>query len=152
MKLNYSVRIFLLSLLCIPFSLFAIEKENSTPHPSLSYADATLMLTKYSGFFDRYVPEKATLRECVVFLNKQGVKIDVQKITENTPFLKKDCAQIMGQINLLLSGEAIYSADRQIVLPEGLDSWEEYCTINGVEFIEAYKTMTEMLRIASTIK
>ena len=152
MKRKYSTRTLFILLLCMPFYLFASEKEKSVTPSSLSYADATLMLAKYSGFFDRYVPEDATLSQCVFFLKKQGVEIDVQKISKNAPFLKKDCARAMGQINLLFLGEAHYSTDGQIALPEGLDSWEEYCTINDVEFLKAYQTMMEMLRFASAIK
>jgi hypothetical protein len=78
--------------------------------------------------------------------------LDIQKIIRKAPFTKKDSARVMGQIDLLFLGEAQRSIDGEIVLPEGLDSWEEYCTINGVEFLEAYKTMVKMLHMASEIK
>ena len=38
--------------------------------PTLTHADAAVILAKYSGFFDRYVDEDADLSECVAFLNK----------------------------------------------------------------------------------
>jgi hypothetical protein len=152
MRLKYSIQLFLLLQLCASLSLFAVEKEKPEAPSTLSYADATLMLAKYSGFFDRYVPENATLSECIFFLKKQGVGIDLQKIRSKASFSKKECAQMMGQINLLLLGEARVSSAGEIALPEGLDSWEEYCTINGVEFFEAYQTMTKMLHMASIIK
>ena len=122
---------------------FCAEKKG----PVITHADAAVMLAKYSGFFDRYVPENASLDECVAFLNKHGIYFGLLEVVNGTRFTPSDCARAMGQIDLLLRGEAVFSGGK-VKLPEGLDSWREYCSMNEVEFMDAYRTMGEMLRIA----
>ena len=115
--------------------------------PILTHADAAVMLAKYSGFFDRYVSEDAGLNECVAFLNKTGIYFGLLEIVNGSEFTLDDCARAMGQIELVLRGEAVFSGGK-VELPPGLDSWREYCTMNGVKFVEAYQTMIGMLRVA----
>jgi len=115
--------------------------------PVLTHADAAVMLAKYSGFFDRYVSEDADLNECVAFLNKTGIYFGLLEVVNGDEFTLDDCAMAMGQIELVLRGEAVFSSGK-VSLPHGLDSWREYCTINEVKFVEAYQTMLGMLRVA----
>lgn len=115
--------------------------------PVLTHADAAVMLAKYSGYFDRYVDEHAELNECVAFLNRTGVYFGLLEVVGGVEFTKSDCAKALGQIDLVLGGEAVYASGK-IKLPEGVDSWEVYCTLNRVEYIEAYRTMLQMLRTA----
>jgi hypothetical protein len=115
--------------------------------PVLTHADAAVMLAKYSGFFDRYVPEEADLNECVAFLNKTGIYFGLLEVVNGTEFTLEDCARTMGQIELVLRGEAVFSGGK-VSLPSRLDSWKEYCTMNEVKFTEAYQTMLGMLRVA----
>jgi len=122
---------------------FGAEKTQ----PVLTHADAAVMLAKYSGFFDRYVPEEADLNECVAFLNKTGVYFGLLEVVNGSEFTLDDCARAMGQIELVLRGEAVFSGGK-VSLPPGLDSWREYCTMNEVRFAEAYRTMLGMLRVA----
>ncbi len=115
--------------------------------PVLTHADAAVMLAKYSGFFDRYVSEDADLNECVAFLNKTGIYFGLLEVVNGSEFTMDDCARAMGQIDLVLRGEARFS-NGKVKLPEGLDSWREYCTMNEVKFMDAYRTMLGMLRVA----
>ncbi len=117
------------------------------PKPGLTHADAAVLLAKYSGFFDRYVAEDADLNECVAFLNKAGVYFGLMEVVNGSVFSKKDCAKAMGQIELILNGEAEYFSGK-VKLPKGLESWSDYCTMNGVDYVSAYRTMLEMLRVA----
>lgn len=117
------------------------------PKRVLTHADAAVLLAKYSGFFDRYVAEDADLNECVAFLNKTGIYFGLMEVVNGSEFSKKDCARAMGQIELVLSGEAVYSSGK-VKLPKGLDSWAEYCTMAAINYVEAYHTMLEMLRVA----
>ncbi len=117
------------------------------PKLVLTHADAAVLLAKYSGFFDRHVAEDADLNECVAFLNKVGVYFGLMEVVNGSEFSKQDCAKAMGQIELVLNGEAEYSAGK-VKLPKGLESWTDYCTMNGVEYVGAYRTMLEMLRVA----
>ncbi|MCK4564363.1 MAG: hypothetical protein KAU94_06795 [Verrucomicrobia bacterium] len=115
--------------------------------PTLTHADAAVILAKYSGFFDRYVEEDAELNECVAFLNKAGIYFGLMEVVNGSEFSVKDAAKAFGQIELVLNGEAEFSGGK-VKLPKGIDSWEEYCTLNRVRYVEAHQTMIEMLRIA----
>lgn len=117
------------------------------PKPVPTHADAAVLLAKYSGFFDGHVAEDADLNECVAFLNKIGVYFGLMEVVNGSEFTKKDCAKAMGQIELVLNGEAEYFVGK-VKLPKGLESWADYCTMNGVDYVSAYRTMVEMLYVA----
>ncbi len=117
------------------------------PEPVLTHADAAVMLAKYSGFFDRYVSEEADLNECVAFLNKTGIYFGLLEVVNGAEFTLDDCARAMGQIELVLSGEAQLSSGK-VKLPDGFGSWHEYCLVNDVKFQDAYRTMLGMLCVA----
>lgn len=123
------------------------EENNNKPAPSLTHADAAVILTKYSGFFNRYVEENADLTQCVAFLNRTGVYFGLLEVVNGTEFSIKDAARSLGQIDLVLNGEAEFSSGK-IKLPSGIESWESYCVMNRVEYRIVHQTMREMLRLA----
>lgn len=123
------------------------EAETKDSTPKITHADAAVILAKYTGFFDRYVDESDDLNECVTFLNKTGVYFGLLEIVNGSEFSVKDAAMSFGQIDLVLSGDAKFSGGK-VSLPKSVESWEEYCTMNRVDYVKSYQTMLEMLRIA----
>ncbi len=115
--------------------------------PPLTHADAAIILTKYSGFFDRYVKEDASLNECVAFLNRTGIYFGLLEVVNGSEFSTSDSARTLGQIDLMLHGEAEFSSGK-VKLPKGIESWESYCVMNRVEYVVIHRTMREMLRMA----
>ncbi len=121
----------------------AAEKDGVVP-PVPTYADAALILARNTGFFDRYVEKNASLNDCVAFLNGIGVRFGLMEVVNGKEFTLHDCARSMGQIELILSGEAEYVAGK-VLLPKDVDSWESFCIMNGVDFIAGYETMVQAL-------
>ena len=62
----------------------------------------------------------------------------------------KDCARTMGQIELVLAGEAEYVGGK-VKLPKGIDSWEVFCIMNHVEFAKGYRKLVETHRVAKSM-
>lgn len=122
--------------------------QKSKPVPS--HADAAVILTKYSGLFDRYVSQDATLTECVSFLNGHGVYFGLMEVVNGSEFTVKDCARVMGQIELLFTGDAAFSAGK-VLLPKGIASWEEFCIMQGVDYIAGYSAVVETLFFAKQL-
>jgi hypothetical protein len=119
--------------------------ENGGARPMiLTYADAALILASSTGFFDRYVEKDACLNDCVAFLNEAGVRFGLMEVVNGKEFTQGDCARSMGQIELILSGEAEYVAGK-VLLPKDVASWEDFCIMNGVDFIAGYKVMVQEL-------
>lgn len=116
----------------------AEEKPDKSAVPT--HADAALILAKYSGLFDRYVQKEATLSECVTFLNNTGIYFGLLEVANGKEFTIADCARTMGQIELVLSGEAEYLSGK-VKLPKGVDSWVDFCIMNGVHYVEGYQAM-----------
>ncbi|MEN8255092.1 MAG: hypothetical protein ABFR33_06440 [Verrucomicrobiota bacterium] len=119
--------------------------------PVLTHADAAVILAKYSGFFDRYVGEDADLNECTAFLNKTGIYFGLLEVVNGAEFTVEDCARAMGQINLVLSGDAEFFLGK-VKLPKGFESWGEFCTMHGVEYVKGHRAMLKMLNAAGTRK
>jgi len=119
--------------------------------PILTHADAAVILAKYSGFFDRYVGEDADLNECVAFLNKTGIYFGLLEVVNGSEFTVVDCARAMGQINLVLSGDAEFSLGK-VKLPKGIESWEEFCTMQDVGYVRGHWAMLEILNMAGARK
>lgn len=113
----------------------------------LTHADAAVILAKYSGYFDRYVADDAELEECVAFLNKTGIYFGLMEVVNGREFTRSDAARALGQIDLVLNGEAKYSGGK-VKLPKGVESWEEYCTMNRVEFAKVHRIMLKVLHMA----
>jgi len=140
-------------LLLVVFFLggFAWGSDGRDRGSVLTHADAAIILTKYSGFFDRYVDEDADLNECVAFLNQTGIYFGLMEVVNESEFTVKNCARAMGQIDLVLSGDAVFSIGK-VKLPKGIDSWDEFCIMNGVKYVEGYRAMLEILNMADTRK
>ncbi len=143
MKLPFS-KILLCSVLVAVVAHMAHAQEKDADQPLPTHADAAIIFAKHSGLFDRYVSPDATLNDCVAFLNKTGVYFGLMEVVNGTDFAIKDCARVMGQIELIFSGEAEYLFGK-VKLPPGIDSWEDFCILNGVQFVEAYEALTQTL-------
>ena len=114
----------------------------------LTHADAAVILAKYSGYFDRYVDKDADLHACIRFLNKSGIYFGLMEVVNGSEFTAEDCARAMGQIDLVLSGEAEY-VHGKVKLPKGIETWSEFCTINAVKYREGHKVMIEILLVGN---
>ncbi len=112
--------------------------------PVPSHADAAVIFGKYSGLFDEYVSEEASLNECVAFLNRNGIYFGLLEIVNGADFTLHDCARVMGQMNLVFSGEAEYLGGK-VKLPSGIDSWDEFCILNDVKYVQGYESLMETL-------
>ncbi|VGO21362.1 hypothetical protein [Pontiella sulfatireligans] len=113
----------------------------------LTHADAAVVLARYSGLFDRYLGKDASLSECVSFLNKHGIYFGLLEVVNGSEFTVEDCARAMGQIELVFSGEAEY-AHGKVNLSKNVESWEEFCILNDVKYVEAYESMRVLVRSA----
>ncbi len=113
------------------------------PKIVLTHADAAIILSKYFGFFDRYVDRDADLSECVAFLNKTGIYFGLMEVVNDSEFTVRNCARAMGQIDLVLSGDAEFSIGK-VKLPKGVESWEDFCTMNGIKYVEGHRAMLNM--------
>ncbi|MEI6890972.1 MAG: hypothetical protein V5783_02265 [Pontiella sp.] len=125
---------------------FVFAKDNGVPLVP-THADAAVILARYSGLFERYVNKEATLSECVAFFNKQGIYFGLMEVVNGEAFTRADCARVMGQIELILTGEAKFSGG-EVQLPKGIDSWREFCTLDGVDFERGYKMIVQALNNA----
>jgi len=122
-------------------------KETAADSAAPTCADAAVIVAKYMGFFDRYLGSGATLSECVAFLNAHGVRFEVEDVVTGKTFSSEDCARVLGQVALLLGGNARLSG-RSIELEKGFDSWSEFCTMRGIDYKGVYRSMTETIRSA----
>ncbi len=125
-------------------SLAQAGEERRVP----THADAAFIFAKFSGLFDRYVAADATLTECVSFLNKHGIYFGLMDVVNGSEFTLNDCARVMGQIELVFTGEAEFVAGK-VILPMGIDSWEEFCMLNGIEYVQGYEGMVQTLNSGS---
>jgi hypothetical protein len=110
-----------------------------------THADAAFIITNYSGLFDHFGPQDATTSECVSFLNDHGVYFGLLEVVSGAEFTRKDCARVMGQISLVFSGDADYIGGK-VKLPKGVDSWEAFCIMEGVKYVEAYEAILNAMR------
>ncbi len=140
-------RMFLISLLF--FGGFVRGDKGGGGEVALTHADAAVILAKYTGFFDRYVDDSADLNECVAFLNGIGIYFGLMEVVNNSEFTIEDCARSMGQIELILSGEATLYRGR-INLPKGIESWKDFCIMNEVKYAEGHQAMLDLLEQAYT--
>lgn len=115
-----------------------------------THADAAVIFAKHSKLFDRYVSQGATLNECVAFLNKQGVFFGLMEVVNGSEFTIKDCARVMGQIELVFSGEAEFVAGK-VQLPKCIDSWKDFCILEGVEYERGFESVVEALQYAQQL-
>ena len=115
-----------------------------------THADAAFIITNYSGLFDHSGPQDATVSECVAFLNDHGVYFGLLEVVSGAEFTRKDCARVMGQIRLVFSGDADYIGCK-VKLPKGVDSWETFCIMEGIKFVETYDAILNAVRGADEI-
>lgn len=130
---------------------FAWGGEGGDQKRVLTHADAAVILAKYSGFFDRYVDKNADLDQCVAFLNKTGIYFGLLEVVNGSEFTVEDCARAMGQIDLVLSGEAEFSMGK-VKLPKGIVSWVDFCTMHGVGYVKGHRAMLEIVNIMDARK
>jgi len=116
-----------------------------------THADAAFIIAKYSGLFDRYVSPDASLNECVAFLNDHGVYFGLMEVVSGQEFTLSDCARVMGQIRLVFSGDAEYLGGK-VKLPKDVDSWETFCIMNEIRFLEAYEAVRNAVRKPGEIR
>ena len=123
---------------------FAWGDNSSDRKPVLTHADAAIIFATYAGYFDRYVDKDADLNECVAFLNKTGIYFGWLEVVNGSEFTIEDCARAMGQIDLVLSGEAEFSIGK-VKLPKGIELWHDYCIMHGVGYVEGHLAMLEIV-------
>ena len=109
-----------------------------------THADAAVIFAKHSGLFDRYVDSDANLNDCVSFLNKRGIYFGLMEVVNGAEFALDDCARVMGQIELVFAGEASFLAGK-VLLPKGIDSWKDFCILEGVDYEQGYEGVVEAL-------
>ena len=120
--------------------------EVSATLPVLTHADAAVILAKYSGFFDRYIEMDASLNDCVAFLNRTGIYFGLMEVVNGSEFTQKDFARTLGQITLVFDGEAEFDGGK-VKLPNAIATWQEFCTMNGVDFAAGYQSMLSSFRL-----
>lgn len=132
--------IFGTAVICAQSETAEVQKEQKTV---LTHKYAAVAFAKSAGMFDGYIDSDATLSDCVSFMNEQGILFSLSDVISQKTFTSKDCARVMGQISLIFLGEAKreFGSVGMIMLPDNVDSWEQYCIINGVEYKEMYKKL-----------
>jgi hypothetical protein len=123
--------------------------ENSRSAVVLTHADAAVVLAKYSGYFDRYVDEDASLNDCVAFLNKTGIYFGLMEVVNGAEFTQGDFARVMGQMALVFNGDAEYAAGK-VKLPNGIASWKDYCTMEDINFSEGFGVVLERFQLLAS--
>ncbi len=139
-------RAFLAAATLLVLNVAASEAENKAQEIVPTHADAALVFAKYTGLFERYIPEDAPLGECVSFLNGVGIYFGMLDVVNGSEFSIKDCARVMGQMNLLFSGEAQFVAGK-VALPNNVDSWQKFCILNNVDYVQGYRELIATLTV-----
>ncbi len=105
-------------------------------HPFLvsaqpTFADLSVLLAK--DCFKRNVSSKASVKECVSFLEDHGVCFDREDLMNPKALVKKeDFAKAVGQSKLLFAGEFVLE-NGEIKRPDGISSWVDFCLLNDIE-------------------
>lgn len=106
-----------------------------------TFGDLAVLLAK--GYFGDYVPADASLAQCVVFLNRQGICFSLFDLIDSGKAVKKeDLARVMGQSVLLFSGEAEV-VNGCIKKPLDVETWVDYCLLNDVPFQSVWDGLVE---------
>lgn len=106
----------------------AVSGELRASEPT--FGDLAVLLAK--GYFGNYVRQDASLEQCVIFLNKQGVCFSLFDLIDPDKAVKKeDFARVVGQSMLLFSGEAEIM-NGCIKKPSEMESWVDYCLLNDI--------------------
>ena len=118
------MRVFRISVLLLCLSPFL-----SVAQPT--FADLSVLLAK--GYFKRNVPSKASVKECVLFLEEHGVCFDRNDLENSKTLVKKeDFAKAVGQSKLLFSGEFVLE-NGEIKKPDRISSWVDFCLMNDIK-------------------
>jgi hypothetical protein len=95
-----------------------------------TFGDLAVLVAK--GYFRNYVKQDASLEQCVVFLNRNGISFSLfDLIDPDKTVLKEDVARVVGQSMLLFSGEAEV-VNGCIKKPLGVETWVDYCLLNDI--------------------
>jgi hypothetical protein len=75
---------------------------------------------------------------------KTGIYFGLLEVVNGKEYTVEDCARSMGQIDLVLRGEAGFSMGK-VKLPKGIESWADFCTMNGVGYAEGHRAMLKIV-------
>jgi hypothetical protein len=125
-----------------------LAAEERSDELVLTHADAAVLIGA-GGLFRRELAYNASVSECVAVLNRHGIYFGLLEVLNGSEFTKSDCARVMGQIDLILSGEAVVEYGR-VKLPKFVASWEELCMINDVNYAGSYSNMLKLVRLAES--
>lgn len=96
-----------------------------------TFGDLAVLLAK--GYFGGYVGQEASLKQCVMFLNKQGICFSLFDLMDPDKTVnKEDVARVVGQSMLLFSGESELS-NGCIKKPLKAKNWVDYCLLNDID-------------------
>lgn len=131
---------------------FSARPDSSSSESRIvpTHADAAYIIFKFSGLFDRYGTQDADISDCVSFLNDHGVYFGLLEVVSGEEFTLKDCARVMGQISLIFSGDAEYLGGK-VMLPKDVASWESFCIMNEVKYVETYEAVLNAVHRAKGI-
>ena len=131
---------------------FSARPDSSSSESRIvpTHADAAYIIFKFSGLFDRYGTQDADISDCVSFLNDHGVYFGLLEVVSGEEFTLKDCARVMGQISLIFSGDAEYLGGK-VILPKDVASWESFCIMNEVKYVETYEAVLNAVHRAKGI-
>ena len=122
---------------CIVFGVTSISISE------VNYPQFVACYVKYSGLFDRHIRPDYSIKECVNFLNNNGIKVDWLDFYQNKPVNEDELARIVGQTFLMLSGEnrkgSVYS------LPNDFNTWQQFCNVNGLDYKKSYKDLVYII-------
>ena len=135
----------------LALSLSAAPDETASDAPAVpTHADAAYIIFHYSGLFDRYGTQDANINDCVAFFNEHGVYFGLLEVVSGREFTRTDCARVMGQIWLVFSGDAEYIGGK-VKLPKGVDSWEAFCIMEDIKFVDVYDEIQNAVRRADEL-
>ena len=131
---------------------FSARPDSSSSESRIvpTHADAAYIIFKFSGLFDRYGTQDADISDCVSFLNDHGVYFGLLEVVSGEEFTLKDCARVMGQISLIFSGDAEYLGGK-VILPKDVASWQSFCIMNEVKYVETYEAVLNAVHRAKGI-
>lgn len=96
-----------------------------------SFSDLAVLLAK--GWFGRYVPQDASLTDCVGFLNRNGICFSLFDLMDpEAKVTREDFSRAVGQSKLLFAGEAVV-INGCIKKPLEVDTWVDYCLLNDID-------------------
>jgi hypothetical protein len=97
-----------------------------------TFGDLAVLLAK--GYLKGQVPSDARLEQCVLFLNRHGIRFSIfDLIDPDKVVTKEDTARVVGQSALLFSGsEEVVNGS--IKKPLEAETWVDYCLLNDIDF------------------